>query len=240
MAITHMNMNKKSITEEHVFVLGNMGEKTKSPKWWVKVLWVPVVAQIGIVVYTASDVMLRSFTVIKQLSLGHVVDINEALRLAFYIVMNILALVTLQQFISSDERSVELTDAEEKPEEALLWKWCLPCGFLVPPKASHCNWCERCVHNRFFHRFFEFKCISVNNVKSFLVWVLVDTLSTFGMLSAAHLFSLCGIVLNVVAFMRGLWHYYSNASGKDEVSEVASYPTEAFKFSLSFPGCSKK
>lgn len=200
----------------------------------------PHLTRFTLITFLAVDAGRRALALWRRLELGYVDGVEEeaspATALSFLLCL--VSLVALCVFASPTSSHVTPRDADNQPEASLRWGWCVRCGAMRPPDAVHCVWCRECTRNYHFHRWFEFKCITATNVKSFLLWVAGDTLSLLGTLEVDHYFDIFSIPFNIIAFFRGLRH--CAACHKQEPADNPAYPKEAFKFYHSFPGCRSK
>lgn len=218
-----------------MFILSRAGETAKKTCFRtflaLVALSIQVVMTAGVSVYSAS----HGYTFFGQLLQGYRDNHVVSLVAAFNLVACLVSLVALHQFVSPDGTEVQVKDAAEHPDEALLWKWCVPCGVLRPPGTVHCILCQRCVKNRYFHRWFEWKCIATPNIRPFLCWVVGDMLSSLCVVRKGNFLAIYSFVFNMLAVLRGVYHHFIASPPKLNIT-VRSYPKEAFVFCRSLPG----
>ncbi|XP_062580193.1 palmitoyltransferase ZDHHC22-like [Saccostrea cucullata] len=58
------------------------------------------------------------------------------------------------------------------------WTKCTKCDQNVPPRARHCNICERCILKRDHHCFFTGCCIGFHNQRHFILWSFYGIIGT--------------------------------------------------------------
>ena len=156
---------------DEVFVLSGTGKR----EWWSGVLsCVSAVMYILMAIVMAQPTVRLAFTNWIHVKTAYEKSGTLAYQSLVYFGLSVASVASLCKFTVAKNQVVQKTDSEEQPDEALLWEWCVPCGMLRPPDASHCRLCQKCIRNRYYHATSQFKCVSDSNVKWFLVWMVTN------------------------------------------------------------------
>lgn len=222
---------------KQVFVVSQAGQRRNSTWRSTFLALLPLLARLAMTCFVVAVTGYRAYTfwVLVQLEVEEVASPVTV----FLFLLCVTGLVALYVLISPDSNDEKSTDSDKEREASLSWPWCSACTALRPPDASHCLWCRDCSRNSFFHRFFEYRCITSFNMKPFLVWIIGDALSLLGAMGTLNYYDIYAILCNIFAFIRSLW-FRNTYKKKNLIIECKSYPKEAFKFMQSFPGCSRR
>uniref|UniRef100_A0A0P4W9B1 Uncharacterized protein n=1 Tax=Scylla olivacea TaxID=85551 RepID=A0A0P4W9B1_SCYOL len=168
--------------------------------------WVLPVVRCGMLLLLAGYTAWRALTHWGRVVVAYQLDASLALEPLYYLALCVASLAALCRFVLAEEQAVRATDAEERPDEAVLWEWCVPCGVLRPPDASHCWCCQRCIRGKLYHRVSEFKCVSGSNVNTFLCLVVAELLSQCENVLQGNVLGSLFFFFDFLGLLRVLWH----------------------------------
>lgn len=199
-------------------------------------LWALPVVRVAVRGVLVLHKARRAYTLWKQTAMEHEIKGTLSPEPLYCLGLCLVSLVSLYYFVQPECCEVREDDTEYQPDEEQQWEWCDPCASLRTLDASHCYYCRTCVRNRCLHRFFEFKCVSTTNIRSFLCYAFTDLAVSCQMLDRITNLEGLACLMNIYALVTGLRFYFSPQK-KVNHRQVRSCPRKAFSWPLVFPGC---